>query len=144
MSIASPKPVLSFYKRYFYRSISRQISKVTRYYDRIVQFRRGEWDQGFLLDRLACSEKSEYSSASQIFAAAEVHERTAVLLNGNFNYHTDIQSLLLELFPRISRTTRLIVIAYDPYLKWLFQLATWVGLRRGKNGDDVFDSERYS
>jgi len=55
-----------------------------------------------------------------------------VLLNGNFNHHHDIQALLTQLKTKLSRTSRLLVIAYNPYLRWVYALANRLGLRTDK------------
>jgi hypothetical protein len=41
----------------------------------------------------------------------------------------DIQLLLTELRTKLSRTSRLLVLAYNPYLGWLYRLADWLKLR---------------
>jgi hypothetical protein len=56
-------------------------------------------------------------------------QRVAVLLNGNFNYDLDIQATLGRLKPKLSRSSRVIVVAYNPYLRWLYLLADALGLR---------------
>jgi glycosyltransferase involved in cell wall biosynthesis len=62
----------------------------------------------------------------------EAEARTAILINGTLNYSLDIQGLLLDLRDRLSRTSRLIVVLYNPYLRWLYYLANRVGLRQGE------------
>jgi hypothetical protein len=62
----------------------------------------------------------------------ERYRRTAILLNGTINHHFDIEALLNRLKPSLSRTTRVILIAYNPYLSWLYRLANYFGLRKGE------------
>ena len=62
----------------------------------------------------------------------EVAQRTAVLLNGAFNHDFDIQGLLTDLKRKLSRTSRVIVVLYNPYLRGLFNLANRMGLRKGE------------
>src|SRR5262249_23158226 len=63
--------------------------------------------------------------------SGETRRRTAILLNGTFNHSFDIQELLLELKPRLSRTSRVVVVAYNPYLSGLFRMANLIGIRKG-------------
>jgi hypothetical protein len=58
-------------------------------------------------------------------------QRTAILVNGTFNHHFDIQGLLTELRPKLARTSRLLIVLYNPYLRWLYGLANQLGIRRG-------------
>jgi hypothetical protein len=52
-----------------------------------------------------------------------------VLLNGNTNYDLDIQGTLGELRASLTRFDRVAVVAYNPYLRWAYQLANRLGLR---------------
>ncbi len=55
--------------------------------------------------------------------------RSAIILNGEFNHTTDIQGLLDNLFPKLSRKSRLVVVMYNPYYRWLLVLANRFGFR---------------
>lgn len=55
-----------------------------------------------------------------------------MLLYANFNYDCDIQDLLTRLAPRLSRTTRVLAVCLNPYLRWLFRLAHRLGLRKAE------------
>jgi hypothetical protein len=61
----------------------------------------------------------------------EAELRTAIILNGTFNYNHDIEGLLSDVKPRMARTSRLIAIVYNPYLSWLYRLANRIGIRQG-------------
>jgi hypothetical protein len=58
--------------------------------------------------------------------------RTAVLVNGTFNHEFDIQGLLARLRANLSRTSRLVVVLYNPYLRWLYILANRLRIRKGE------------
>jgi hypothetical protein len=90
-------------------------------------------DSGYLLESVDCKKK-EVCPALESFPdlTQENSTRTAILLNGNINHHFDIQELLLELKPKLSRTSRVIMVAYNPYLSWLYRLANVLGLRKGE------------
>jgi len=59
---------------------------------------------------------------------AESEKRTAILVNGTFNHEFDIQGLLSQLKPKLSRTSRVIAVLYNPYLRSLYSLANWLGI----------------
>jgi len=52
-----------------------------------------------------------------------------VLLNGTLNHHFDIESLLLSIKAKLSRTSRVAVIAYNPYFRILYRLAIALGIK---------------
>jgi hypothetical protein len=58
------------------------------------------------------------------------YKRISLVINGNFNYLTDIQSDLIKLHSRLSRHSRLFIVAYNPFLGVLYALASWLGLRK--------------
>jgi hypothetical protein len=62
----------------------------------------------------------------------EDERRTAVLINGALNHHSDIQSLLTELKTKLSRTSRVLLVLYNPYLRWLYFIANRLGIRKGE------------
>lgn len=53
-------------------------------------------------------------------------------MNGNFNHSFDIEELLNSVYKKISRNDRIAVVTYNPYLGWLFQIANWMGIRKGQ------------
>jgi hypothetical protein len=110
--------------------IAAETSRVTRHFDRVVQWRPSEHDSGELLDAVDGREKSIARTLDELpDRAGEREKRTAVLVNGNFNYLLDIQGELAELKPRLARTARVVVVAYNPYLRWAYAVADALGLR---------------
>lgn len=107
-----------------------RISSVTRYCDQLIQWTPPDWDDGELLDYCECEKKSATSNITDLEnACASDDSRVAVLLNGIFNYHFDIQQLLLDLHPRLRRGSRVIAVGYNPYLRAIYRLADFLGLR---------------
>ena len=117
--------------RYFNRVLAAEVSASTRYYERIIQCAPVVFDEGDLLALVDNEDRSVVPSLEELSdLGAERSRRTAVLLNGNVNFSFDIQDLLSRLRPRLSRTSRVVVVAYNPYLKWLFRLLSALGLSR--------------
>ena len=86
-------------------------------------------DSGHLLAQIECREKTVVTELSDLRALAC---GTAIVLNGNLNHDHDIQTLLEELTPALDRSSRLIVVAYNPYLRAAYVVANWIGVRRGE------------
>jgi hypothetical protein len=62
-------------------------------------------------------------------------KRVALLLNGNLNLLCDIQENLSTLRPRLSRHSRLILVAYNPFMSLAYALAAMLGLRTAPKPD---------
>jgi Glycosyl transferase family 2 len=124
---------LRSWRRYATKLVALEISALTRYYDRLIQYERLPHDDGLLFDTIECKSKSVvYPGGPMPDASAERDCRTAVLLNGNCNHSTDIQGILERLKPSLSRSSRVILVVYNPYLGWFFRLANRFGLRAGE------------
>ncbi len=113
--------------------LAREISRLTRYYDRLIQWLPRDEDSGVLLERIEAKSKLRIKNGDP-FPSLTVEEgtRTAVLINGTFNHHCDVQGLLTALKARLSRTSRLVVILYNPYFRSVYRLANRFGLRTGE------------
>jgi glycosyltransferase involved in cell wall biosynthesis len=117
---------------HFVRQIAAELSSATRYYDRLVQWAPHTSDRGELLEAIDCPRKETIEAGQELPDLSEEREqRYAVLLYGNFNYDFDIQQLLMQIKPRLSRTSRVLAVCYNPYLRWLLVLAHRLGLREG-------------
>jgi Glycosyl transferase family 2 len=123
----SPRVSLPGWKRYVYSVIAAEVSAMTRYYDRVVQPSRQRGDSGWLLERIDAPEKSE----GDFDARGERDRRTAVLLNGTLNYELDIRGLLQRMKARLSRTSRIVAVMYNPYFALLYRAARRLGLKAG-------------
>jgi hypothetical protein len=120
------------WRRYVNLLIAREVSLVTRYYDRVLQWLPVKEDAGLLFEQLDARRKGMIHKGEPFpDLRDERSTRTSVLLNGTINYHFDIQGLLSQLKPLLSRTSRVVLIAYNPYLSWLYRLANLIGLRKG-------------
>jgi hypothetical protein len=127
----APSRRTSSWRRYLYEVIAREISTLARYADRVVQCAPLPFDHGVLLEAIVAPAKLTAAAVDAVPAADHDLDRTIVLLNGTFNYSTDIQQLLLDLAPKLRRGSRLVSVVYNPYLQWLYRLANRLGLRQG-------------
>lgn len=125
-------PRNSNWTAYINKLIAREISSLTRYYNCVIQWHPRLNDSGVLLERIESDEKKIILGDDALpDLSNESDKRTAVLLNGNFNHEYDIEKMLNGLKPLLSRTSRLVVVLYNPYLSWLYRLANLIGLRQG-------------
>ena len=121
------------WKRYINGLIAHELSAMTRFYDKTIQWLPRDEDSGILLQELECRNKSVVrKSESFPDLSAESERRTGILLNGTINHHFDIQALLMQLAPSLSRTSRLLMVIYNPYLGWLYRMANRLGIRTGE------------
>jgi len=117
------------WKRYLYRLMAAEISSVTRHYDRVVQWGRIDGDDGALLDAIDCPDKS--MAGDDLPDLTDDGKRSAVLLHATINHHLDVQGLLAAMWPKLARSSRIVVVAFNPYLQWLYRLAMILGLKAG-------------
>lgn len=120
-------------KQWTYGCIGREISRLTRYVDRVTQLDPPQGDTGALLAAIDAPAKGTAAAAVPETSVGDrdPHGRSAFLLNGNFNSSTDIQALLHDSRAHMRRTDRLIVVLYNAYFAWLFRLADRLGWRNG-------------
>ena len=120
-------------RRYPNALLGLEISSLTRYYDRVVQYAPARHDDGLLLDLIACPEKASVKAGTPLpDMTGERDRRSAVLLNGTLNHSTDIQAALAEIKSRMSSTSRVIAVMYNPYFRSIYRLAQRLGLREGE------------
>lgn len=118
---------------YLNRVIAAQVSRLTRYFDALVQLDPRPTDHGVLLKAIDCAVKSVARTVDDCPHPGEsaAGQRTAVLLNGNLNFDHDIEATLASLKTRLNRLSRVIIVAYNPYFRSVFWLANQVGARTG-------------
>lgn len=117
------------WKRYFYETIAAEISSFTRYYERVVQWRPVAADTLTLLSLVEAGSRDVVAGDELPVVDEDPATRTAVLLNGAFNYEHDITGRLRTLKRSLNSQSRVVVVVYNAYLRWLYALATRVRLR---------------
>ena len=114
-----------------YALVGREISRITRYADRVLHVDPLPSDTGMLLEAIDAPHKRITASADLPTLGADADAVDVVLFNGNFNHSTDIQGLLEIVKPHLQRRGRVVVALYNWYFAWLFRFADWIGLRQG-------------
>lgn len=112
---------------------AREISAVSRYFDQVLFWPKHATDTGELASLVEAKEKKELNEEAELAAfTSGGNRRNLLVLNGIFNFHLDIQGLLQKIHPHLPRGSRVLVVAYNPYHRWAFSLATLLGLREGE------------
>jgi hypothetical protein len=113
--------------------LGQEVSALTRYCDRVIQWLPRQEDPGLLLEKIEAPSKEKVRGEDVFPSLADEKERsTAILINGTLNHHFDVQGVLSALKPHLSRTSRLILVLYNPYFRWLYRLANGLGIREGE------------
>jgi hypothetical protein len=95
---AAAQPAVSNWREYVNAFLAAEISALTRYYDRVIQWLPREDDKGALLAAVAAPRKRNHWQRRAFPDLTHEHDqRTAILINGTFNYDFDIQALLIHL-----------------------------------------------
>jgi len=110
--------------------IAAEISVVTRYMDKVVNLLRRD-ESTLLSDMITAPTQEEVGSFDELSAAIERSPAyTAIVLNGTFNYDYDIEGMLRSLRERMQRSSRIVSVVYNPYLRGLYHLANRLGIRK--------------
>jgi hypothetical protein len=124
--------LLANLKRWTYACLAREISRITRYADRVIQLDPLPGDSGVLRERIEAPVKSTMGSSEiGTLECRGPGDRTVFLFNGNFNTSLDIQGLLERGRTQMHRSDRVVVVLYNAYLAWLYRVADRLGLRDG-------------
>jgi hypothetical protein len=128
-------PKVSAIREYLITTLAREISRMSKYFDEVVQWLPRSNDSGELLTKIECSNKSLASDQKINFLNTTNERRSLVLLNGNINHIHDIQGLFENLKLQLTRHDRLLLVAYNPYYEAIYKLANKLGFRRGEIPD---------
>src|ERR1700730_16523556 len=115
---------INSWQRYVNRLLAKELSRMTRYFDCVYQWLPRSSDSRGVLANIDAPHKEVIEEGTPFpDLSGEDTRRTGILVNGTFNHHFDIQGLHTELRPKLARTTRLLVVLYNPYLRGLYGLA---------------------
>jgi glycosyl transferase family 2 len=120
------------WNRYINALLAAEVSTLSRYCDRLIHYKPRANDSHYLAQRIECQRKDVVHSLDDFPDISADDATTAVLFNGTFNYDDDIQGLLQRLKPKLARSSRIIAVLYNPYLRFLYQLASTIGFRRAE------------
>ena len=119
-------------KKYIMRVIAAEVSSVVRYANKVYYHNPSDSPERDLFQYTVCQEKITLSEVADLPNISNEKDKTSVIiLDATLNYHSDIEDLLKKVKQKISRTTRLMLICYNPYLRWVYLFANFIGFRKG-------------
>jgi hypothetical protein len=109
-------------RRNVYQLICNKIATIVRFSDEVRYYGTKEGGDDILGPMIAKTARSfstadvsnDFSGLRPVPAAMCMH-----IFNGIFNSNLDIQRLLMALKKRFYRRDRVVVVLYNPYLRWL-------------------------
>ncbi|MFM2151716.1 MAG: hypothetical protein RL199_151 [Pseudomonadota bacterium] len=117
-------------RRQLHRLLAAELSTLTRLSDGVWHLRLEGPESPTLAPLLEGPSVRLMADVSELPVPAEPGARRVVLLDGTLNHTHDIEALLAGLAGRLGRGDRVAVVAYNPYLAFLFRWAHRLGLRR--------------
>lgn len=134
-----------FSRPYLSDLIAEEISSFSRYFDRLVQIKMHP-ETGTPLYLKINNPNAQYVDSIQNLpdCSFDLGDRTVILLNGSFNHHFDVAGLLLELRKKANRSSRVCVVVYNTYWRWLYSLANTLGIRQGELPTTYFTHDSLS
>lgn len=121
------------WRSYVNGKIALEVGNIATYVDEVIQFKPRTEDTGLLLSNINSSDKKVTNDFAGISdQSANIDKRALIVFNGNLNHHFDIQGELSTLKGKLNRHSRITLILFNPYLKWLYKVANLLGVRRGE------------
>jgi len=115
-------------RKVVYYRVANELASSTRYFEKLWYWSPSEDD--LLLEQLPCRQKRTIQSVAEFEEHSESNEaREIVVLNGVLNSSLDIQEVFLGLKAKMARCDRLAAVLYNPYFRWVYNLADRLGLR---------------
>tara|TARA_R110002049_G_scaffold255328_1_gene430891 strand:+ start:1136 stop:2437 length:1302 start_codon:yes stop_codon:yes gene_type:complete len=111
--------------------IAAEISNHSPYFSKCIQVCPRVEDEGNLFFFIKNQYKKVINNINEMQNYTANGEDTLFILNSTFNFNFDIQGLLNNIKNQLNRTCRLTIVAYNPYLRFLYSLASLLGLRKG-------------
>jgi len=115
-------------RKFIYSRVAKELATSVRYFEQLWYWSPSEDD--LLLEQLPGRQRRAIHSVEEYEGDPESHtSRQIVVLNGVLNTSLDIQRIFLGLKQKMARGDRLAAVLYNPYLRWVYNLADRFGLR---------------
>lgn len=121
--------IRKYWSQYLNRLLGDEISQFSIYFEEVIQCYPLPSDIGELLGRVNCAKRVR---ELQGIGPQNDGASSLILLNGSLNQSLDIQGLLSQLTQNMSRGSRISVVLYNSYFRWLYAMANTLGLRRAE------------
>jgi len=118
---------MNIFQKNYRNFIAKEIARTSRFFSEVSIMGTSCVEKEYLQEALA-----KYPSPVHPLDAAEASEQSALLIyDTEFNSRTDLDRLLREAFHQVNRRGRLLLVLYNPYYRFLYQIANLLGLRKG-------------
>lgn len=119
-------------RKYFNELVAAEVNTLTRYYDALFHYRPVAGDHNFATDFLDNTNKQVVQDLPDL--TGESKTRSVVFLKGNLNHDKeyDIEAMLGAIRKKLSRSARVVLVLYNPYIRGLYWLANKLGIREGE------------
>ena len=124
-----------FIRDYLNTLIAKEISTITSYAAKVWYYNaNADIGSSPLFARLNSKQKQIISKIEEIpnLSDEALSENHIILLNGNLNHSFDNQEQLQAIHKRMNRSSRVMAVVYNSYLRWAYILANKFGLRSGE------------
>jgi hypothetical protein len=111
--------------------IARELSSISPFFDHLIELLPQSHSRQDVLQQTKAKKKSTVNRLDDLENIVADDASVLVLMDGLFNHHTDLQLVLEQTKKCLNRESRVFVVAYNPYMRFLYQLATLVGIREG-------------
>ena len=109
-----------------------EINTCAQYFDRTIQLTPLAHDTLHLFSLVKSPQKLVAKSLAEIPTILSKDDRSLILLNGNLNHSLDAQFFLQNIKARLNRHSRVCVVVYNSYLRWLYVLGNLLHIRAGE------------
>ncbi len=99
--------------------ITKELNYVFKFFNKVYYLKKEKEENSNLLENLEAFPVDKFEKNDDGY--------NALLLNGNLNYDKDIQGTLQSLWKSLNRTDRIFLIIYNPYYRFLYNLASRYG-----------------
>lgn len=128
----------AIWDRYLLEAVARELSSLSRYYDRVIQWCDSSRGADRLLSLIDSASKESVAAVEELpDLSDELERRTLIVLDGASNHGPSIRQLLEKLRPNLARTSRIAVVCKNRRLHWLRSLSRWFGVGQEWCGEPV-------
>jgi hypothetical protein len=117
-------------KHYLEKIQAKEISKITKYSDKLVYYFPLKHDKLTLTKLIKVQDIKIFSKREDIISFKDNTDKAIFLLNCNINHSDDIQQVFSDIKPLLNRRCRLLLITYNPYFTWIYKVLNYLKLRK--------------
>ncbi|MBE2220674.1 MAG: glycosyltransferase family 2 protein [Anaerolineae bacterium] len=114
------------------KMIARELASLSPFFENLIELFPQKHSEQVIYSLVPAAKKITVFDEDDLQKCIANDESNIFLLDGLLNYASDIQMLLIQVKHILNRDSRLFVVAYSPYYRWLYKLANALHLRQGE------------